>query len=95
MQFITDKATEKPLRLIDVDENGFTPLRRWREENKVSWRQAARILGVSVATYYRIEATLSVQDSTIAMRYANSVVRMTHGKVRYRDLIADFIPEYA
>jgi predicted transcriptional regulator len=84
------RKTEAPLRLPDVDENGFTALRRWREDNHISYQTCSQRLGVSTATFYRYEAGLYINIAV-----ANEIVRMTHGAVRYRDLIADFIPEYA
>jgi len=82
--------TDKPLALPDVDDNGFTALRRWRLARHISHQQAANRLGVSVATYYRYE-----QGFNFNMQKANEIVRMTNGLVRYRDLIGGFIPEYA
>lgn len=90
MEYATDKLTEKPIQLPALDENGFTPLRRWREDHDMTHKQAARTIGVSVATYYRYEAGFHLN-----LRKANEIVRMTRGAVRYRDLIADFHPEYA
>lgn len=84
------KMTELPLRLPDVDEHGFTALRRWRMDHDMTCRDAADRLGVALATYYRYEGGFYFN-----MRKANEIVRMTHGAIRYRDLVADFIPEYA
>jgi DNA-binding XRE family transcriptional regulator len=90
MQMADFKMTERPLMLPDLDENGFTPLRRWREDHGVTYQDAAEKIGVSNATYFRYEA-----GQHINMFKANEIVEMTHGAVRYRDLIADFNPEYA
>lgn len=90
MEYATDKLTEKPSKFVDVDENGFTPLRKWRELHHMNYERAAKIIGVSVATYYRYESGFNFN-----MKKANEIVRMTRGAVRYRDLVADFIPEYA
>jgi predicted transcriptional regulator len=84
------KMTERPLNLPDLDENGHTPLRRWREDHNMSHKDAAARLGVSCATFYRYEA-----GHHINMFKANEIVEMTRGAIRYRDLIADFNPEYA
>jgi DNA-binding XRE family transcriptional regulator len=84
------KMTERPLNLPDLDEDGFTPLRRWREDHNMSHQEAARRLGVSCATFYRYEA-----GHHLSMWKANEIVEMTSGAIRYRDLIADFNPEYA
>jgi DNA-binding XRE family transcriptional regulator len=84
------KLTELPTILPDIDENGFTPLRRWREEHHMNHRRAAELIGVSIATYYRYEAGFSFN-----MKKANERVRMTRGAVRYRDLIKNFKPEYS
>lgn len=90
MKYVTAKMTETPVVLPDVNEKGFTPLRRWREDHNMSHERAAEILGVSIATYYRYE-----NGQTFNMKKANAIVRMTRGAVRYRDLVGDFLPKYA
>jgi transcriptional regulator with XRE-family HTH domain len=90
MMTATDKMTEMPIELPDVDDEGFTALRRWREDSGITYQQAADMLGVSVATYYRYETGFQLN-----VHKANRIVRMTHGAVRYRDLVGGFIPEYA
>jgi len=90
MEYVTDSLIERSIQLPDVDENGFTPLRKWRESVGMDHKRAAEFIGVSVATYYRYEAGMKLN-----MRKANEIVHMTGGKVRYRDLVANFIPEYA
>lgn len=87
---MTARMTELPLSLPDVDEDGHTALWRWRDKRGYSHRQVAGHLGVSTATYYRYEAGMN-----LCMRKANVIVQLTNGDVRYRDLIADFNPEYA
>ena len=89
-EYATDRLTDKPENLPDIDVNGNTALRRWRASTGMNHKQAARRIGVSVATYYRYEAGMQLN-----MRKANEIVHMTGGKVRYRDLVANFIPEYA
>jgi transcriptional regulator with XRE-family HTH domain len=87
---MTVKMTDMPLMLPDVDEDGHTALWRWRDMRGYSHQQVANYLGVSTATYYRYEAGMN-----LSMRKANVIVKLTRGAVRYRDLIADFNPEYA
>ena len=90
MKGIPGGLVERSCNIPDTDTKGHTPLRQWRLSRKMSHKQAASFIGVSVATYYRYEGGFSLN-----MRKANEIVAMTRGKVRYRDLIADFKPEYA
>ncbi len=87
---INQRATEHPIQLPPADRAGCTKLRRWREAKGYDGHQAAAYLGVSQATYYRYEAGFIFN-----IQKANRIVEMTHGKVRYRDLIGGFNPEYA
>lgn len=84
------RAAEKPRQLPDINSSGRTALRQWRHDKGWHPTRAARELGVSVPTYYRYEDGYSFN-----ILKANEIVKMTKGKVRYRDLIANFVPEYA
>jgi len=72
-----DKMTELPIRLPDVDEKGFTALRRRREEHHMSHHDAADRLGVSIATYYRYESGFHFN-----MKKANEIVRKQNKNLR-------------
>ena len=87
---VDQRAIERPMQLPDVDRAGCTALRRWREKRGYNQNRMARMLGVSVATYYRYEA-----GNILNIQRANAIVEATHGAVRYRDLIGGFKPEYA
>ena len=90
MKYATSRLTETPLNLLDVDADGFTPLRRWRESSGLTHVQVAERVGVSIATYYRYEHGFNFN-----MKKANRIVQMTRGAIRYRDLIKDFNPDFA
>ena len=83
-------ATEKPLILPDVNEEGNTVLKQWRLDNDITYKQAASRIGVSVATYFRYES-----GNMLYIHKCNEIVQMTRGKVRYRDLVGGFKPEYS
>ena len=66
-------------------------LRKWRKEQGISPEDVCGILNISIATLYRIEAGIT----HLGTNRCNDIVNMTHGKIRYRDLIPNFIPKYA
>jgi len=84
------RLMERPLYLASLGADGMTALRRYRAERKLSAKQLADVLGVSIATLYRYE-----QGELFDISKANEIVRITRGKVRYRDLIGGFKLEYA
>ena len=87
---MASNLTIRPIDLPDVDRAGYTSMARWRHRHSMTSKRAAEYLGVSVATYYRYEAGFRVN-----MNKANAIVRLTNGEVRYRDIVGNFIPEYA
>jgi len=79
-----------PLELANLDGGGRSPMWHWRTESGRTAKHAAAVFGVSIATYYRYE-----EGQPLSIRKANLIVAATRGRVRYRDLIANFKPEYA
>jgi len=84
--------TELPAAFPPVDENGDTAIKRWREQRGYDCKQAAALLGMSLATFYRYQAGTF---GAAGLHKATVIVQITNGKVRYRDLIEGFKPEYA
>lgn len=76
--------------LLEQHDWDGTPLRRWRMEQGLEAAQAAKRLGVSLASYYRFESGYVPR-----VEIANRIVAMTRGDVRYRDIYRTFLPEYA
>ena len=90
MEHITSKVTEAPRTYPDTDESGRTALRRWRHKAGLPVKEVASRFGVSVATLYRYE-----DEGIRSLEIANQIVIATNGKVRYRDLVHGFRPEFA
>jgi len=76
---------------LPVAVNNAHLLREWRKDQGISHEDVCGILHISIATLYRIEAGITQPR----IDRCNDIVSMTHGKIRYRDLIPNFKPEYA
>jgi DNA-binding XRE family transcriptional regulator len=88
----TDHRVDRRIGLADVDDSGNTALRVWRRGCLITVESMAAALGVSVATYYRIEGG-GMPPSSIAL--ANKICSLSNGRVRYGDLFIDFDKRFA
>jgi hypothetical protein len=87
---MTYQNRDHHLHLPDINDNGHTPLRQWRYDNDLTPKDVSAQLGCSIASLFRYEV-----GEALTIPTANRIVQLTHGKVRYRDLLGGFRPEYA